>query len=76
MKNILTALLLILSMVVSAKKEKTELEYDKKTGVVAVDGASVFKVIEEKSSNHPGMKDYTIQSLEGKNLLLLVFDKL
>jgi len=74
MKKVLTLLLITVSIAISAKKEKTELEYDKKTGIVTVDGASVFKVVEEKSSIHPGVKDYTIQSLDGKNLLLLVFD--
>ncbi len=72
MKQITTALILMISLALSAQKEKTDLDYDKKTGIVTVNAVPVFKVDEEKSSTEPGGKDYTIKSLDGKNLILLV----
>ena len=72
MKQLVTALILMASLATFAQKEKTDLDYDKKTGIVSVNEAPVFKVDEEKSNTEPGGKDYTIKSLDGKNLILLV----
>ncbi len=62
----------MIALTVSAQKEKEDLDYDKKTNTVTVNDAPVFKVVEEKSSSEPGTKDYTIQSMDGKNLILLI----
>jgi len=74
MRKILSILICLVALGASAQKEKVDVDYDKKTGVVTVNEAPVFKVVEERSSTFPGMKDYTIESLEGKKLMILIFN--
>jgi hypothetical protein len=73
MKKILTAILLLTAISTFAQKEKVDVDFDKKTGIVTINDVPAFKAIGEKSSFAPGMKDWTIQNLEGKPLFILVY---
>jgi hypothetical protein len=56
------------------RKANLKLDYDKESGIVSNQGELLFKVVEERSAHLPTAKDYTIQSMEGKNLLMLVYN--
>lgn len=62
-------LFLTFSFAQKNKKEKYNLDYDKETGIINVNGTEVFKFTEQKNLN--GGKDYTLISLDDKNLILL-----
>jgi len=66
--------LLISGTLDAQKKPKLKLDYDKESGIVSNEGELLFKVVEERSAHLPSAKDYTIQSMEGKNLLMLVYN--
>ena len=74
MRKFLSILICLVALGASAQKEKVEVDYDKKAGIVTVNESPVFKVIEEKSSAFPGMRDYTIESLDGKKLMILIYN--
>jgi len=73
-KDFVCTLLFSLIITSQAQNEKVKLEYDKKTGIVATETAPVFKVLEEKSAQLSSAKDYTIQNLDGKNLIVLAWN--
>ncbi|MCF8256801.1 MAG: hypothetical protein K9J06_04575 [Flavobacteriales bacterium] len=71
---ILLTALLFAGTADAQKKAKLKLDYDKESGIVSNEGELLFKVVEERSAHLPSAKDYTIQSMEGKNLLMLVYN--
>lgn len=70
---LLTAILLA-GIADAQKKSKLKLDYDKESGIGSNEDELLFKVVEERSAHLPTAKDYTIQSMEGKNLLMLVYN--
>ncbi len=58
----------------SQKKEKLKVRYDKNTGIISMNEKEVFKFTEERSALLSTAKDYTLHNLDGKPLLVLVYN--
>lgn len=68
-KNLLLLIVFFVASVSAAfaQKEKLEIDYDKKTDIVTINGIAVFKIT--KDARASGIT-YTVQSLEGNTLII------